>query len=140
VLSIPTAARFKRRGEDRVGSRSAVVFDYSVAQPNSHWTLVSPDDRKFNPAYEGAIWVDKDTRRVLRIEQRTVDIPRDFPLLKAETVITYSFVTIDKKPVLLPGSSENLGCWRGSGTCVRNTIEFQDYKKFTAESSVTFGK
>jgi hypothetical protein len=140
VLSIPTAARFKRRGEDRVGSRSAVVFDYTVAQPNSHWTLVSPDDRKFNPAYEGAIWVDKDTRRVLRIEQRTVDIPRDFPLLKAETVITYSFVTIDKKPVLLPGSSENLGCWRGSGTCVRNTIEFQDYKKFSAESSVTFGK
>lgn len=140
VLAVPTAAKFKRRGEDRVAGRPTVVFDYTVAQPNSHWTLVSPDDRKFKPAYEGAIWIDRDTRRVLRVEQRTVGIPNDFPLLKAESVVTYAFVNIDSKPYLLPTASENLGCWRGSGTCVRNTIEFKDYRKFTAESTVNFGK
>lgn len=140
VLAIQTAAKFKRRGEDRIASRAAVVFDYTVAQPNSHWTLVAPDQRQFKPAYEGAIWIDKETRRVLRIEQRTVNVPGDFPLLKAESVLTYAFVNIDRKPYLLPATSENLGCWRGSGTCVRNTIEFKDYRKFTAESTVNFGK
>jgi hypothetical protein len=140
VLAIPTAAKFKRRGDDRIESRPAVVFDYTVAQPNSHWVLVAPDGRQYKPAYDGAIWVDKETRRVLRIEQRTVSVPQDFPLLKAETVVTYSFVNIDRKPYLLPGSSENLGCWRGSGTCVRNTIEFKDYRKFTADSKIDFGK
>jgi hypothetical protein len=140
VLSYPTAAKFKRRGEDKIAGRSAVVFDYTVEQAHSHWTLVAPDDRRFSPAYEGAVWVDKDTRRVLRIEQRTVDVPRDFPLLKAESTLTYAFVNIDRKPYLLPATSENLGCWRGSGTCMRNTIEFKDYQKFSTESSVTFGK
>ena len=140
VLAFQTAAKFKRRGDERIAARSAVVFDYTVAQPNSHWTLVSPDGRQYKPAYEGSIWIDKDTRRVLRVEQRTIDVPKDFPLLKAESVVSYSFVNIDRKPYLLPATSENLGCWRGSGTCVRNTIEFQDYKKFTAESSVSFGK
>ncbi len=141
VLSLPTNAKFHRRpGEDRIGSRQAVVFDYTVAAANSHWTLVSPDDRRVNPAYEGAIWIDKDTRRVLRIEQRTSGLPQDFPLSKAETVLTYGFVKIDNKPYLLPAGSENLGCARGSGTCTRNVIEFKNYKKFTAESTVNFGK
>lgn len=140
VLSLPTNAKFKRRGEDRIAGRPAVVFDLTVAQENSHWTLVSPDDRRFNPAYEGAIWIDKDTRRVLRIEMRTVHMPPDFPLLKAESNLTYAFVKIDNKQYLLPGGSDNLACWRGSGSCTKNTIEFKDYKKFSAESTISFGK
>jgi hypothetical protein len=141
VLSIPTNAKFKRRpGEDRIASRQAVVFDYTVAAANSHWTLVSPDNRQYNTAYEGAIWIDKDTRRVLRIEQRTTGLPQDYPLSRAETVLTYAFVKIDNKPYLLPAGSENLGCARGSGACTRNVIEFKNYKKFTTESTVNFGK
>jgi hypothetical protein len=140
VLSLATNARFKRRGDDRLSGRPALVFDLAVAQPNSHWSIVAPDGRALYPAYEGAIWIDKETRRVLRIEMRTVDLPQDFPFLKAESTLTYGFVKIDNKPYLLPAGSEALGCARGSGSCTRNTIEFKDYKKFTAESSITFGK
>jgi len=140
ILSMPTNAKFRRRGDDRIAGRPAVIFDLTVAQPNSHWTLVSPDGRRHNAAYEGAIWIDKETRRVVRIEMRTVDMPFDFPLLKAESNLTYAYAKIDGKPFLLPEGSENLGCWRGSGSCTRNTIEFKDYRKFTTESTVTFGK
>jgi hypothetical protein len=140
VLSLPTNARFRRRGEDRIAGRTAVVFELEVAQANSHWLLVSPDNRRLNAAYEGAIWIDKETRRVLRIEMRTVDLPMDFPLMKAESNLTYAFVKIGDKPFLLPEGSENLACWRGSGSCTKNTIEFKDYKKFTTESTVSFGK
>ena len=117
-----------------------MVFDLTVTAGNSHWELVSPDGRHYNTAYEGAIWIDKDTRRVLRIEQSTTGLPQDFPLSKAETVLTYAFVKIDNKPYLLPAGSENLGCSRGSGACTRNVIEFKNYKKFTTESTVSFGK
>jgi hypothetical protein len=140
ILSMPTNAKFRRRGDDRIAGRPSVIFDLTVAQPNSHWTLVSPDGRRHNAAYEGAIWVDKETRRVVRIEMRTVDMPFDFPLLKAESNLTYAYAKIDGKPYLLPEGSENLACWRGSGSCTRNTIEFKDYRKFTTESTVTFGK
>ncbi|HWC98945.1 MAG TPA: hypothetical protein VG456_19430 [Candidatus Sulfopaludibacter sp.] len=140
VLSMVTNANFRRRGEDRVAGRPAFVFDYSVAQPNSHWTLVSPDGRNYNPPYEGAIWIDRDSRRVLRIEQRTTSMPSDFPLKRAESTIEYGFVKIEQATYLLPVLSENLGCMSGSGSCSRNSIHFENYRKFSADSTIKFDK
>jgi hypothetical protein len=140
VLSTATNASFRRRGEQKVAGRRAVVFDYSVAQPNSHWTVVSPDDRRYNPAYEGATWIDQDTHRVLRIEQRTSSLPRDWPFKGVEWVLEYGYVTIDQKTYLLPDRAENVGCMSGSGACTRNVIEFRNYRKFTTESNVKFGQ
>ena len=138
LLSISTNARFRRRGEDKVAGRAAFVFDYAVAQANSHWVMISPDQRRYNPPFEGAIWIDKESRRVLRIEQRTTSMPQDFPSSKAEMILDYTFVKIDQKTYLLPGGSENLGCMRGSGACSRNVIEFRNYRKFTVDSAVKF--
>ena len=99
---IPPASR---RRPHRIASGSGLRF-HRRRPGNSNWTLASPDGRRYNAAYEGAIWIDKDTRRVLRIEQRTTGLPQDFPLSKAETVLTYAFVKIDNKPYLLPAGSE----------------------------------
>jgi hypothetical protein len=140
VMGFATNAQFKRRGEEKMLGRTAVVFDYSVAQANSHWTMVSPDGRQYKPAYTGAVWVDKDTRRVLRIEQVATAFPRDFTINRAEAKLQYAYARIDQKSYLLPASSENIGCMSGSGACTRNAIEFRNYKKFTTESNITFGK
>lgn len=140
LLSPATNAQFKRRGDDRIGGRPALVFDFTVVQANSHWVLVSPDERRYNPAYDGAIWIDKETRRVLRIEQRTGFIPSDFPYTRAESTVEYAFAKIDQRNYLLPASSENIGCMRGSGACTRNLIAFHDYRKFETESVVKYDK
>jgi len=140
VLSAATDAKFRRRGADSIAGRPAVVFDYTVEQAHSHWTLLSPDGRNFNPGYEGAIWIDRDTRRVMRIEQRTTVMPRDYPLSKAECTIEYGFVKIEQGTYLLPVLSDNLACFSGSGSCSKNSIKFQNYRKFTADSTVTFDK
>ena len=140
ILSPMTNAKFRRRGEQKLVGRNAIVFDYTVAQPNSHWTIVSPDDRRYNPPYEGAIWVDQDTRRVLRIEQRTVSMPAGWPYKGAECILEYGYVRIEQKTYLLPDRAENQACMSGSGACTRNVIEFRNYRKFTTESSVTFGR
>lgn len=140
VLSPATSASFKRRGDDRIAGHPAIAFDYTVEQAHSHWTLVAPDGRRYNPAYQGAVWIDRDTRRVLRIEQRTTAMPPDFPLSKAESTIEYGFVRIEQGTYLLPTLSDNLGCFTGSGSCSKNSIQFRNYRKFTTDSSVTFAK
>lgn len=140
VLSTATNATFKRRGQDRIAGRDAFVYDLKVAQANSHWTLVAPDQRQFSPAYEGAIWIDRETRRVLRLEQRTDALPRDFPVKRAEAILSYAYVQIEQRTYLMPVASDNLGCMSGSGACRRNLVEFRDYRKFTTDSVVTFGK
>jgi hypothetical protein len=140
VMSPTTDAAFKRRGEEKMVGRTAVVYDYTVAQANSHWTMVSPDGRRYKPAYEGAVWIDKESRRVLRIEQRTTAFPRDFTISRAECKLQYAWVKIEQKTYLLPSSSEDIGCMSGSGACTRNLLEFKNYRKFTADSNITFGK
>lgn len=138
ILSASTNASFQRGREERVTGNLAVVYDLTVPQPNSHWTLVSPDGRRYNTAYEGSIWIDKLTRRVLRIEQHATSLPREYPFSRADSTLNYSFTEIDHHTYLLPANAESIGCMSGSGTCTRNTIEFRNYRKFAADSQVKF--
>jgi hypothetical protein len=101
--------------------------------------MVAPDGRTCRPAFDGSLWIDQETHRVLRIEQRTTGMPNDFPTSKAESTVEYAFVKIEQKTYLLPAKSDNLGCARGSGACTRNSIEFRNYRKFTTESQIKFG-
>ena len=66
--------------------------------------------------------------------------PPGYPFNRAETKLQYGWVKIEQKTYLLPASSENVGCMSGSGACTRNAIEFKNYRKFTTESNITFGK
>jgi hypothetical protein len=139
ILSPRTAARFTPRGQDRIANRPAFVFDLTVDQPHSHWTLEGDNGKRYKPAYTGTIWIDKETRRVLRIEQVATSIPRDLGFDKEETSLEYGFVSIEGRSYLLPVQSLNEACQAGGSTCSRNKIEFRNYRKFTADSSVTFG-
>ena len=49
------------------------------------------------------------------------------------------FVPIGDGKYLLPVHSEALSCRRGTGECTRNVIDFRNYKKFGAETNITFG-
>jgi hypothetical protein len=138
ILSPRTFAHFTLRGEERTANRTAWVFDLSVDQPNSHWEIVSQRGGSYFPAYRGAIWVDKETRRVLRIEQRAVDLPRNFAYDNCESTLVYGYVNIEGKSYLLPIQSENIGCLAGTGDCNRNVIEFRNYRKFSSDSNVKF--
>jgi hypothetical protein len=138
ILSPRTFARFTLRGEERVAGQTAWVFDLSVEQPNSHWQIVSQSGGDYFPAYRGAIWVDKKTHRVLRIEQRAIDMPRTFAYDKVESILVYGYVNIDGRSSLLPVQSENTGCLAGTNQCDRNVIEFRNYRKFTADSNIKF--
>ena len=138
ILSPRTFAHFTLRGEERVANRPAWVFDLSVEQPNSHWEIVSQRGGNYKPAYRGAIWVDKETRRVLRIDQEAIGLPRNFAYDKGTGTLVYGFVNIEGHNYLLPISSENVGCMTGTNDCNRNVIEFRNYRKFSADSKVKF--
>jgi hypothetical protein len=90
------------------------------------------------PAYKGTIWIDKESRRVLRIEQEAVNMPRDFAYDTNESSLEYGFVNIDGRSYLLPVNSVNEACGTGTSSCSRNVIQFKNYRKFSADSSVTF--
>lgn len=140
LLSPQTAAAFVRRGDDRIVGRDAYRYDFSVRKGNSHWVIVNPDGRSESPAYNGTLWIDKERHRVLRLEMRTSSLPAGFTYDKAESTLDYDFVRIGKENYLLPIKSANLACMSGGSTCMKNEIDFRNYRRFEAESDITFAK
>jgi hypothetical protein len=140
ILSPYTQTSFTKSGEDQIAGRKAYTYNFTVLQENSNWNIVAPDGKSELPAYSGSIWFDKETKNVLRIEERTGQMSAGFVFDKAESVIDYDFVRLDGKTYLLPVDSATLTCQRGTSNCTRNDIRFQNYKKFEAKSSITFDK
>jgi hypothetical protein len=137
VLSPGTQTDFHNKRSTTIVNRAAWRYDFSVDQPNSHWSIHA-STRSYNPEYVGAIWIDKESSRVLRIELAARNMPRAFPLDTVESSVDYDYVPIGDARYLLPVHSEALSCERGTSVCGRNSIDFRNYKKFTADSSITF--
>jgi hypothetical protein len=137
VLSPLTNADFRAKRTTTIINRPAIRYDFSVEQPNSHWHIEA-EGQSYLPAYSGTIWIDKENFRVLRIELQAQTMPRSFPLDQVESAVDYDYVFIGDNKYLLPVHSEALSCARSSSQCSRNVIEFRNYKKFSADTSITF--
>ncbi|HTA43954.1 MAG TPA: hypothetical protein VK789_15980 [Bryobacteraceae bacterium] len=137
VLAPSTNADFHGKRTSTIANRAAYRYDFSVDQQNSHWHVES-EGQNFMPAYTGSIWIDKDTYRALRIELSAQSMPRSFPLDTVESAVDYDFVPIGEGKFLLPTHSEALSCGRGTSVCSRNVIEFRNYRKFSADTTITF--
>jgi hypothetical protein len=137
VLSPITNADFHGKRPSTIVNRAAFRYDFSVEQQNSHWHIES-EGQSYMPAYNGSIWIDKENYRVLRIELSAQNMPRGFPLDQVESAVDYDYVFIGEGKYLLPIHSEALSCARAASQCSRNVIEFRNYKKFTADTTITF--
>jgi hypothetical protein len=137
ILSPASDALFTNKRSTRLENRPAWRYDFMIEQPRSSWQVYAGGSR-YRPAYGGAIWIDKETSRVLRIEMDARDIPREFPLDHVESAVDYEFVTIGSTKFLLPTHSESLSCSRGTPSCSRNSIDFRNYRKYGANSNITF--
>ncbi|MGO9096856.1 MAG: hypothetical protein ACLQGV_16750 [Bryobacteraceae bacterium] len=132
LLSPRTAAEFTPTGEAQITGRPAYLYHFNVRQPNSSWGISAPGGRYETPAYTGAVWIDKESHRVLRIEQRTGPMSDSFPVKEAEFKLDYGFVRVEGNTYLLPVHGGALACERPTGHCTLNETEFRDYRKFTA--------
>ena len=138
LMSPWTDASFRRSGSDSIHGHPTWVYHFDVQRDHSHWRIEAAG-QLYYPAFSGSIWIDKQSSRVLRIEQQAKNIPVLFPFDTTESATDYDYIRLaTPESFLLPVDAEVLSCMRGTNMCARNKIEFRNYRKFGAESSVTF--
>jgi hypothetical protein len=137
LLSPGTDADFHNKRSTTIVNRAAFKYDYTVEKRNSNWD-VHVSSESYKPGYSGTIWIDKENFRVLRIEMAAQNMPKSFALDQVETALDYDYVMIGDTKFLLPAHSETLSCIRNTSDCSRNVIEFRNYRKFGADTSITF--
>ncbi len=129
---------FKVADTDLVQGRRTLVFEYVIERPFSQLTLRAGESATATVGSRGRVWIDRETNRVLRFEQIATEIPGDFPITAASTLIDYDWVTISENKYLLPTHSQILltNTNRNMSIQSRNEIRFRSYQKFGAELKV----
>ena len=80
--------------------------------------------------YSGSVWIDTESKYVLRIEESSNEIPAGFPVTLSENAVEYDWATIGGQRYLLPVRAEVLLGRDSQRVYSRNVIEFRDYRKF----------
>jgi hypothetical protein len=139
IFKPESKTEFRMVDTDTVQTRRTVVYEYVVKRDNSQLTLaLSGTEAKAQVGSRGRVWIDRELDRVLRFEQIATEIPPDFPITAATSVIDYDWVTINERKYLLPTHSEILLTTINPQMVVqsRNDIRFRSYQKFGAELKV----
>ena len=138
VFKPESETKFRLADTDLIQGRHTLVYEYEVSRALSKLTLRAGDTAPAVVGSRGRIWIDRELNRVLRFEQIATEIPGDYPIRAASSVIDYDWVAIGENKYLLPTHSEILLTNAGRGMIVqsRNEIRFRGYQKFGAELKV----
>lgn len=84
----------------------------------------------------GFVYIDKETNQVLRILSEADSIPWDFPVRESTTMLDYDFTDISGHKFLVPLRADvRIG---SDQMHTRNVLEFEGYRKFGADTSISF--
>jgi hypothetical protein len=139
IFKAEARATFKMVDTDIVLGRRTIVYEYVVKREFSNFSLKAGEGASTIVGSRGRVWIDRENDRVLRYEQIATEIPADFPMTAASSLIDYDWVTINEKPFLLPSRAVILmtSLYQGRQSIEsRNEIRFRGYQKFGAELKV----
>jgi hypothetical protein len=153
VFDDASAAVFEAQRPKRIEGRAVATYGYAVRLESSRYELEYGSHRIVS-AYHGSVYIDPSTSRVLRLTTE-VDPPADFPIRQVATTIDYDLRAIGEEQYLLPIRAEvrmfelpseevlkrlsrNDAATARRGVRYRNIVEFRDYRKFSADSKLTF--
>ena len=135
IFDPSSRAQFNWVEWDTVGSHRAARIDYSIDV--AHSTMELTNFIKAVVPYHGSIYVDPEAGTVWRLTSETTAIPEELQMTSISTVIDYEPRAIEQQSYLLPVTATVVLITNRDK--VKNEIAFQNYRKFGAESTITFG-
>ena len=81
----------------------------------------------------GRCWIDPESLQIVRLEDKAINIPPDFPITRSDGATDYDLADIGGRKYWLPVRAEVLLVEGGAKLHTRNVIEFKRYRKFEAE-------
>lgn len=131
-----TQAEFTWERWGKLRGRIVHVFSYRVAQARSQWHINYDKRMDIIAGYTGLVYVDKDNPMIHRVTLKAEDIPVSFPIQQASTTLDYDVTNIGGSQFVLPLRAEIR--MREGKMLSRNEVEFRLYRKFGAETTITF--
>jgi len=132
-----TNATFRLEGLDQTNGRDTVRVGYQVPKETSSRSINYNNERTIVTAYRGRCWIDPNSFQVVRLEDKAIAIPEDFPITRSEGATDYDLADISGVKYWLPVRAEVLLVEGAAKVHTRNVIEFKKYRKFEAEVKIS---
>lgn len=117
--------------------RKMHVYSYRVPASKSEYHIVLPLEKTDLVAgYHGLLFIDARGHAVHRITLHADGVPPSFPVQDVSLALDYDYTRIGDADYLLPLEFELRS--RQRSWFIRNDVTYSDYRKFGADSSVTF--
>jgi hypothetical protein len=142
LFRMPLAAEFKLSGEKKLNKTIAQVYKFHIAaEKNTFWSLRDSRGGTLYPEYQGELWIQRDSGRLLRLKLQPIHLPRNLDLISAVITNDYNYIVIaDAGRFLLPTTSITAACFHtpvgGDWFCRKNTLVFHDCRKFGTKSRI----
>jgi len=136
-----SATQFRWERWTRLRGRLAHVFSYRIQREHSKYTLnfkILFKHYKMTSGMRGLVYVDRETSQVMRFTAEADGLPDNWPIRRTPSVLDYDYADVGGQRFLLPQLVDSRVIMREGQN--RNVIEFGDYRKFSSEATVTFGK
>lgn len=140
IFDASSAAQFEWKASSNLHQHPAAVYSFKIARKRSHYMVgYRAGNGKLvwaGAGYHGEVVLDDETSRVLRLAAAADDIPRNSGILQSSVEVDYDFVEVAARKYLLPAHSESR--MERSYRKIANTVNFVDYRKFEASSTIDF--
>jgi len=113
------------------------VYEFAGGRASTCVAVLSQSQIAY-PSYRGSFKVRPQTQEVMHVELEATDMPKAFPLDRAERSVDFGEVQIGKEQYLLPTTGYWFGCYRNSYSCFLNRVDFHDYRHFSSDSVLRF--
>ncbi len=120
----------------KLRGRKTYVFAYDVQQEYSKYRVEADGAEAIVPAYRGLVYIDEDTKMVVKIVMKPHDMPSTFPIHEITSSLDYDLETIGDQQYMLPLKSVLTS--KRDRQMTKNDIEFRLYRKFGTESTIKF--
>jgi hypothetical protein len=116
--------------------QAVYVFNYRIEKEHGYTMRDDETLKRYTSAYTGLVYADQDTKTIVRITMKTVEIPADFPVKEVVLTLNYKPTEIAGQSYMLPALME-LDSKLASGTA-KNTAEFRMYQVYSADAVLKF--
>jgi hypothetical protein len=115
------------------------VYEYTVQQQYSQETIGygdPPNNQKITAGFHGLLYVQNSPKNVVLRLTVIPDIPPGFPVQDVDQTVDYDYQDIGPEKFLLPLHSTVK--MRNGHIASMNEIEWRQYRKYSADTSITF--
>jgi hypothetical protein len=138
IFSPETETEFTWQNWFMMRGRKMHVYSYRVALSKSNYHLKVPERMlDLVASYHGLVFIDAEKHTVHRITLHPDGVPPSFPIQDVSVALDYVYNRIGDTDYLLPLQFELRS--REGNLLVKNDVDYDNYRKFEADSNIKFG-